>query len=220
VNIHDLDHDGSLFDGREQFNERAKRINVYARKLGIDGFLAGAMHRHQAWFDELQFQYDMSVPTVSHLEPQKGGCCTVFPYFVGNMVEIPLTTIQDYGLFNILRQHSIDLWKQQIEAIAAHNGLISFIVHPDYITEQREKRLYRELLSHLSTTSRDKNFWLAFPAEINRWWRERREMDLVQDGNQWVVTGPGSERAQVAYASIIDGKLSYRIGNRVSTTPL
>ena len=68
----------------------------------------------------LDFQYDMSVPTVSRLEPQKGGCCTVTPYFVGNVLELPLTTIQDHGMFYILSERSIDLWKQQIEMILAH----------------------------------------------------------------------------------------------------
>ena len=36
-------------------------------------------------------------------------------------------------MFNILKEHSIELWKQQMEIIMGKHGLISFIVHPDYI---------------------------------------------------------------------------------------
>ena len=218
ANIHDLDHDGRLFVNEKQFTQRAQRINEYARKFKAECFRAGSMHRNQDWIERLDFQYDMSVPNVAHLEPQKGGCCTVMPYFLGQTVEMPLTTIQDYALFKILHDHSIDLWKQQIQDIAARHGLISFIIHPDYIIEKREKQLYCDLLAYLSNVANEQNFWMAFPSEINRWWRERNEMTLVREGNDWVVTGAGSERALVAYASLIQGKLTYRIGNEVSTT--
>ena len=67
------------------------------------------------WYDDLKFSYDMSVPNVAHLDPQRGGCCTVMPYFLGDILEIPVTTVQDYTLFSILDDYSIDLWKRQIE---------------------------------------------------------------------------------------------------------
>ena len=57
------------------------------------------------------------------------------PYFVGKILELPLTTIQDYSLFHILGDYSINLWKQQIDIIREKNGLASFITHPDYLTE-------------------------------------------------------------------------------------
>ncbi len=40
------------------------------------------MYREQRWFDAFEFSYDMSVPNAAHLEPQRGGCCTVMPYFL------------------------------------------------------------------------------------------------------------------------------------------
>ncbi|HVB59215.1 MAG TPA: hypothetical protein VNE63_22650, partial [Candidatus Acidoferrales bacterium] len=89
------------------------------------------------WYDAFEFSYDMSVPNVAHLEPQRGGCCTVMPYFVGKILELPLTTIQDYSLFHILGDYSIDLWKQQIDLIMQRNGPVSFITHPDYLREKR-----------------------------------------------------------------------------------
>jgi hypothetical protein len=91
----------------------------------------------------------MSVPNVAHLDPQPGGCCTVMPYFIGNILELPVTTTQDYTLFNILDEHSTELWKRQIELIMENYGLMSFIVHPDYIVAPSKRRIYEELLSHI-----------------------------------------------------------------------
>ena len=213
TNIHDLDHDGRLYEHAELFQKRVQKINEYALKYGMKGFRAGSMHRNQDWFDLLEFQYEMSVPTVSRLEPQRGGCCTVTPYFVGDILELPLTTVQDHGLFYILREHSIDLWKQQIEIISARHGLISFIIHPDYMVSARERALYRELLEHISRLGQERNIWSAVPDDINRWWRERSQMRLVQEGDGWEIRGKGSERARLAYARIVDSRVTYRIAD-------
>ena len=93
VNLHDLNHDGRLFADKDAFLRHARRINDYTREFGCDGFRSGAMYREQGWFEAFEFSYDMSVPNAAHLEPQRGGCCTVMPYFVGNILELPLTTI-------------------------------------------------------------------------------------------------------------------------------
>ena len=37
------------------------------------------MYRNQDWYDVFEFSYDMSVPNVAHLDPMRGGCCTVMP---------------------------------------------------------------------------------------------------------------------------------------------
>ena len=211
LNIHDLDHDGRLYEHKELFEARASRINEYGRRYGAQGFRSGSMHRNQDWFEMLDFQYDMSVPTVSHLEPQSGGCCTVTPYFVGNVMELPLTTIQDHGLFHVLSANSIELWKQQIETILAHHGLISFIVHPDYISEPTECGFYRQLLQYIQALRTTNPIWIALPGDINRWWRERSGLQLVRDGDGWQITGRGSERARLAFASFVDGKVIYRV---------
>ena len=96
----------------------ARRINDYAREFGCDGFRSGAMYREQDWFDAFEFSYDMSVPNAAHLEPQRGGCCTVMPYFVGNILELPLTTVQDYSLFHILER----LFDDAVEGADPHRS--------------------------------------------------------------------------------------------------
>jgi hypothetical protein len=211
VNVQDLNHDGRLYHDRSEFIRRAKKINEYGRRFEASGFRSAVLYRRQEWFSELDFSYDMSVPSSGHLEPQHGGCCTVMPYFVGKMLELPVTTTQDYSLFNYLRKFSIDLWKQQIDLILEQNGLISFIVHPDYITKDRENGIYKQLLAHLAGLRDRKNVWIALPGEIDQWWRQRSKLKLVSDGGGWRVEGAGSEHARIAYASEKDGKLVFDV---------
>jgi hypothetical protein len=170
------------------------------------------MYRRPEWFDALDVAYDMSVPNVAHMEPQRGGCCTVMPYFVNeNLLELPLTTTQDFALFHVLRQNTLDHWKNQIAQISAQHGLISFIVHPDYITRPGEQKLYVELLAHLSAIRTLERVWIARPNEVNEWWRRRAAMRLVRRGDAWTVEGPGSELARVAYARMVNDGLEYEI---------
>ena len=218
VNLHDLNHDGRLFADRKEFLRRAERINRYAREFGCDGFRSAVMYRDQSWFDAFEFRYDMSVPSAAHLEPQRGGCCTVMPYFVGDILELPLTTAQDYTLFHILNDYSTTLWKEQINVIRQRYGLISVITHPDYLTGQRERDVYADLLRHLGNLREQHGLWVALPGEVNRWWRNRQSMKLVRAGDGWRVEGPDRHRARVAYATLDDGRLTYSFGSLAEST--
>lgn len=211
INVHDLDHDGHLFKDRELFLRRAERINRYGRKFGAAGFRSAVLYRNVDWFDALDFAYDMSVPSVGSLEAQQGGCCSVTPFFIGEILELPATTVQDYCLFHILNRYSIDLWKRQVALIADKHGLASFIVHPDYVFEPRALDTYKALLAYLAGLRSEGKLWIARPREVNDWWRERSQMRLVRRGQTWEIEGPGKERARIAYASLEGNQLVYRV---------
>ncbi len=212
VNLHDLHHDGDLFTDRQRFLELAAQINRHSRELQCDGFRAGAMYREQRWFDAFEFSYEMSVPNGAHLEPQRGGCCTVMPYFVGRVLELPLTTTQDYSLFHILGEYSTALWRQQVQTILRANGLISFITHPDYLRESRARAVYRDLLEYLGRLRAERNVWFAPPSDVDRWWRSRQQMTIVPDGDRWRVDGPDCDRARVAYVRLEGDQVVYSLG--------
>ena len=211
INIQDLNHDGHLFSTQEQFLRRVERINEYARKYRALGFRAGALYRNQAWYGALDFSYDMSVPSVAHLDPQRGGCCSLMPFFIGRILELPLTTIQDYSLFHILNDYSIELWKQQLTSITEQHGLASFIVHPDYIISKRARATYQALLELLARLRKDRKIWIPLPHEVDRWWRQRSEMRLLSVGNRWRIEGRGSERARVAFATLVGDELAFTV---------
>jgi hypothetical protein len=211
ANVHDLKHDGHLYDSHEKFKQSAKKINTFVDQFDSKGFRSGALYRNQAWYSEFKFAYDMSVPNVAHLDPQRGGCCTVTPYFVDDILEIPVTMTQDHTLFNILESYSLDLWQEQMDLIMRQHGLISFIVHPDYIQTSRARDTYIQLLSHLSEMRAQRGLWIALPGDVNTWWRQRDNMQIVQKNGQWKIEGAGSDKARIAYATIRNNSLSYRI---------
>jgi hypothetical protein len=209
VGVQDLNHDGRLYDDWNEFLRRAEKINRYGRAWEAKGFRAAVLYRKPDWFSKLDFAFDMTIPNVAHLDPQPGGCCTVFPYFIGDMLELPLTTIQDYMLLNLLDQASIDLWKSQIDLIAEKNGLASFIIHPDYIALPKARSMYEALLGYLRDFAVRNQVWFALSSAIDEWWRARSKMNLVHDGGGWRIEGEGANRAVLAYARSEGNRLVY-----------
>jgi len=210
VIIQDLNHVGRLFDDRKEFLRRAKIINRYGSKYGACGFRAAVLYREPEWYHALEFAFDMSIPNVAPLDPQHGGCCTVFPFFIGEILELPVTTTQDYTLCHVLNERSLDLWKTQIDLILKKNGMLSFIVHPDYVMEPDTLPVYKALLCYLRELQEKSTIWCALPSEINDWWRTRSKMSVVKDGSSWRIVGGGAERAVLAFAKNVEGKLVYQ----------
>lgn len=211
VNVHDLNHDGHLFSDREVFLRRAERIDRYRKQFGANGFRSAVLYRNLDWYGALDFEYDMTVPSVAHLEPQRGGCCTVMPYFIGDILELPLTTTQDYSLFHVLNEYSTALWKQQIALITEKHGLVSFNVHPDYVRDRAAWRTYQALLDHLAQLRSEGKIWTARPGDVNQWWRQRSRMRLTSRGDGWGIDGPGRERARIAHATLEGNRIVYRL---------
>jgi hypothetical protein len=209
LNVHDLNHDGRLMEDREEFLHRAKHINLHGRRFGALGFRSAMLYRNIDWYEALDFSYDMSVPNVAHLDPQRGGCCTVFPFFNGKMLELPVTMAQDYSLFHILKDYSIGIWKEQISLIREKHGLMQIIIHPDYIRDKAARRVYTEFLCHLSDLRAGGKTWIALPSEAAAWWRLRNELKLVNECGSWHIEGEGRQRARIAYATIVDEKITY-----------
>ncbi|MEE9414907.1 MAG: hypothetical protein V3V01_06460 [Acidimicrobiales bacterium] len=202
IGLHGLNHDGHLFASYSEFAERAPKIAHYAQRFEAQGFRSPVMYRNPEWISELDISYDMSFPNVGHLDPQRGGCCTVFPFFLGDVVELPTTATQDYSLFHVLGRYDLDLWIEQLDIIASEHGLASFIVHPDYILDDRGRGCYLELLALLSERAVRDNLWKPAPLELADWWKQRSRMKLEQRGDEWFVAGEGSENASVAWATL------------------
>lgn len=211
VGIQDLNHDGRLFDSKEEFLRRVRIINRYGRDYGAKGFRAAALYRNPEWYDAFEFAFDMSVPNVAHLDPQRGGCCTVMPYFIGDILELPVTTIQDYTLFHLLNERSVELWKNQVELIQQKNGLASFIVHPDYVIERDTISVYESLLGYLRELNEKMPIWFALPSDVDAWWRARSKMCVEEAGDSWRIEGDDTGRAVLAYAKNVDGTLVYEL---------
>ena len=118
---------------------------------------------------------------------------------------------QDYSLFHMLGDYSIDLWKTECDQILRRSGLISFIVHPDYVVEDRARRVYLNLLAYLSHLIAEQGLWTALPRDVDRWWRNRSQMELVRAGDRWHIEGPNNDRARIAYATLQGDRVIYSL---------
>lgn len=138
VGVHDLHHDGRLFQSRAGFRRKAKRINAYLHSWQAVGHRAGFMLRELDWIHDLNVQYDASTFDTDPFEPQPDGANTIFPFRVsndsgGSYVELPYTLPQDSTIFLLLREQSTTIWTRKLDWIARMNGMALMNTHPDYM---------------------------------------------------------------------------------------
>ena len=204
IGVHGVFHDRSMFASRAAFEEQQPALARAVDAFGADGFRSPATHRVHAWLGELPVEYDCSVPLSDPYEPQPGGCCSPWPFFIGRVVELPYTLPQDHTLFTLLRHRSIDVWLTQMDALERSFGLIQCPSHPDpgYLGDQDKRALYAEFLDVVSARPA---LWKPLPRELAAWWRERdtavEPLDRAgtgvarydQDRRDVVLTPPSSE---------------------------
>jgi hypothetical protein len=205
IGIHGLKHDGKLFQSRGTFDRRMKKIDEYARTWGAQGFRSPSTLRNASWMAAMRFAYDSSFPDTDPYEPQPGGCCTIWPYFLGSMVELPMTMPQDHTLFEILKHTDIDTWKKKAEWIAHHGGIVVVNVHPDYMLTDDRLRHFEELLRFMKTLQ---GMWHVLPREAAEWWRARHATELRVEEGVPVMSGPAAGRASIVRTEIREGKRS------------
>ncbi|MEQ1824277.1 MAG: glycosyltransferase, partial [Fimbriimonadaceae bacterium] len=82
VGVHDLHHDGHLFNSRSSFERKAAEINRHLQHWGSRGFRAGFMLRNLEWQHQLDIEYDSSTFDTDPFELQSDGVGTIFPFWI------------------------------------------------------------------------------------------------------------------------------------------
>ena len=205
IGLHGIDHRGLLFSSRARFEADLPAIHRYMREWGADGFRSPALHRVADWMPELACAYDTSFPDTDPYEPQPGGCCSIWPFFNGDLVELPVTLAQDHTLFEILGRDDIEVWTRKSDWLAEQGGLVNVIIHPDYMLTAERMGHYEALLAHLVGLD---GGWHALPRDVAAWWRAREAMRIEGEGAAARVTGPGAERATLHRARERDGSIA------------
>lgn len=186
IGVHGLKHDGKLFLSRTKFHQHAIDINRYLKEWNSVGFVSPSMHRNLDWMHELNIEYDASTFDTDPFEPQPEGVETIFPFIVQRgpgdrgYVELPYTLPQDFTLFILMKERTIDVWKRKLDWVAEHGGMALLITHPDYMAVGAGRRRmdeypierYRELLDYIRDRYGDR-YWNPLPREIARFWRAR-----------------------------------------------
>jgi hypothetical protein len=161
-----------LFASRASFDAQQAQLARFAESLDASGFRSPSTYRVFDWLAELPFLYDGSIPHSDPFEPQPGGCCSLWPFFIGGLVELPYTLPQDHTLFTLLGHRTADLWITQATRIEKEHGLIHCLSHPDrgYLGAPNRRALYAEFLRQMNERTR---VWKALPVEVASWWRLR-----------------------------------------------
>jgi peptidoglycan/xylan/chitin deacetylase (PgdA/CDA1 family) len=178
IGVHGLKHDGKLFSSRNRFIERAKRINHYLQGFGAVGFRSPLTLRNPEWMQALEVEYDLSFFDTDPYEPIPGGVMSIWPFTIGNFIELPYTLPQDCTLFRVFDESTPHLWLKKLDFIENYHGMALLITHPDYL---REPRVWNIYVAFLKALKERVNYWHALPCEVARWWRRRFELPIDQE---------------------------------------
>lgn len=215
IGVHGLKHDGKLYQSRELFQKKAKRINHYLNEWKAVGFRSPLMHHNLEWIHDLDIEYDASTFDTDPFEPQPTGVGTIFPFWKrgqngSGYVELPYTLPQDSSLFLVLQEKDIKIWKKKLSWIAARGGMVLLIVHPDYMNFSASENssitypasFYEEFLRHLSESYAGK-YWHALPREVANY------IAAMNHGNEAVSpTGMSQQEEARGFAAMPSGQPS------------
>jgi hypothetical protein len=189
LGVHGVYHDRSMFASRASFDGQLPIVREMAERVGAAGFRSPATHRIFEWLADLPVDYDCSVPHSDPFEPMPGGCCSLWPFFIGRIVELPYTMPQDHTLFTLLGHRSIALWREQLARIVRLHGLVELVTHPDpgYLGDRAKRALYAEFLDVIRD---EPGVWRPLPRQVAEWWRQRDARTpgawLVEPGRAWL----------------------------------
>jgi hypothetical protein len=94
-------------------------------------------------------------------------------------IELPCTLVQDFSLFIILQERSIDIWKRKLDWIASRGGMALLDVHPDYACfggnspgpDEYPVASYEEFLEWLKQEYEGR-YWHALPREVAAFYKQ------------------------------------------------
>jgi glycosyltransferase involved in cell wall biosynthesis len=183
VGVHGLQHDGKLYSSKANFAAKALQIREYLQNWNACGFRSPLMQHRLGWLHALGVEYDSSTFDTDPFEPEPDGMGTVFPFWVpgpdgSGYVELPYTLVQDFNLFMVLRERN-DVWKQKLDWIAEHGGMMLLNTHPDYMCFDGEPGRDEFPVSHYEDFLRyvreeyEGSYWSALPREVAQYYRDR-----------------------------------------------
>ena len=208
IGVHGIKHDGKLFQTRARFGADLPKIHAYLERWDACGFRSPALHRRADWMHELGCLYDSSFPDSDPFEPQPGGCCSIRPFMFGDVVELPVTLLQDHTLWDVLRRGSCELWLRKSDWLLANQGLVNINTHPDYFTTPERFAMYEEFLAYMAAR---RDCWQALPREVAAWWKAREAMSCEQHDDAVRVSADPDGQATVWWAHALGNRIEYEL---------
>lgn len=202
VGVHGLRHE-NIFVSRMDFDNKAVQINRYLKQWDSAGFRAPCMYHNLEWIADFDIEYDASTFDTDPFEPQSDGVGTIFPFWVSKAteakgyVELPYTLAQDFTLFVLMREKTIDIWKSKLDWVVRHGGMVLLNTHPDYMRFNGERtgvdeypaRYYEDLLNYIRETY-EGQYWHALPRDVARYFA--RQYAHKESGESTVCSAGGT----------------------------
>jgi len=181
IGVHGLYHDNNPFRTESVFRKQSTEINHFLKEWGAVGFRSPSMFHNLDMLHHLDIKYDASTFDTDPFEPQPDGTSTIFPFWVPNQnpqkgyVELPYTLPQDFLLFILMQEKSINIWKKKLDWIAEQGGMVLLDTHPDYMNfrqisgyDNYPAEYYEELLNYIKMKYEDQ-YWNILPKEMAHW---------------------------------------------------
>lgn len=153
IGLHGYNHDNKMaYLSEPDIRRRIDACSDIIKKYAVTGFRSPSWLRSERLFGVLQdyFAYDCSVPDVDYMSPAGiGGCCSVYPYMIGRLVELPTTLPYEFPVQCGVKPEDLNAyWRVKIARIKDDGGCITAVTHPDpyYGGNDKMVRAYRELL--------------------------------------------------------------------------
>lgn len=171
VGIHGYDHGNRTpFADAEERRRRIAGAGPLAERYGAIGYRAPSLLRTRGLLDDLAgaYRYDSSIPTSGGMFPvPNNGCASARPFYIGSLVEIPLTLPRDGSLMflGLAPDEIFAMWCECAERIAASGGVVSLLTHcEDRFSGGRQMfALYERFLAYLAGDTR---YAFALPAQL------------------------------------------------------
>lgn len=193
VGLHGLRHDGKdLLPG--VFEQRLPAMRRHAARWRATGFRSPSTQRSRTFVEALAFDHDSSYSDIARFEPEPGGSCSWLPFFIGDVVELPITLPMDHTLFELLGEVDGRLWTEKAGFLRDRGGLALMLTHPDYMTSETVRSAYE---TFLETTAQDGTAWHALPQEVASWWRRRDASTLRRRDDGWEIVGDAEADGRV-----------------------
>lgn len=199
VGVHGLHHDGRDLESRDVLEKRLPAMRLAAKRWGASGFRSPATHREWELMPLLGFDYDSSYFDTDPFEPQSGGSLSLLPFWIGDLVELPMTLTMDSTLFLILQREDESAWVEKARMIRERGGMALINTHPDYLISPHLTDVYSRFLGWVAA---DETAWHALPGEVSEWWRRRTASHLVRRGDEWRVEGAAEHDGRIRFAGV------------------
>ncbi len=176
IGLHGYYHDNKIsFLPKEKIIERIKKCLKLIKMYDIQGFRSPSLLNSSNLFNVLGkfFKYDSSVPNVDVYNPfgLARGCCTIFPFRKGKLIEIPLTLPSDDKLLALSYRplEIYKLWLFLINKIKQVGGIAVVTTHTEpHLSGNSEMiNIYSKFLKNIS---KEKEIWFAKPIDIVNWY--------------------------------------------------